>query len=181
MHLEETQISSKHVFGGKVVDLRVDTVELENGTCAIREVITHSGGACVVPVDSDGNIIMVKQFRYPFGEILTEIPAGKLEKDEDPYKAAMRELEEETGTVSEKVTPLGVCYPTVAYDTEKIYMYLCEDLKKTHVHPDEDEFLDIVKIPFEKAVEMIMNGEIPDAKTQIAILKAAKILEGKEK
>lgn len=176
MHLEETQISSKHVFGGKVVDLRVDTVELENGVSATREVISHPGGACVVPIDNDGNIILVRQYRYPFAEVLTEVPAGKLEFGEDPFKAAMRELSEETGASSAKVTPLGVCYPTVAYDTEKIYMYLCEELTFANKHLDEDEFLDNIKIPFEKAVEMVMNGEIPDAKSQIAILKAAKIL-----
>lgn len=176
MHLEETQISSKHVFGGKVVDLRVDTVELENGSYASREVISHPGGACVVPVDDDGNIILVKQYRYPFSEVLIEIPAGKLEIGEDPLKAAIRELGEETGAVSGKITSLGVCYPTVAYDTEKIYMYLCEELTFENKHLDEGEFLDNIKVPFEKAVEMVMNGEIPDAKSQIAILKTAKIL-----
>lgn len=180
MHLQEKTTGSKPVFSGKVVDLRIDTVELEDGSSATREVISHPGGACVVPLDSNGDIIMVKQFRYPFSTQLIEVPAGKLNYGEDPYETALRELKEETGAVCDKVTELGVCYPTVAYDTEKIYMYLCEGLHFEDRHLDEDEFLDVIRMPFEKAVEMVMNGEIPDAKSQIAILKAMVIINGRE-
>lgn len=180
MHLQEKTTGSQPVFSGKVVDLRIDTVELEDGSSATREVISHPGGACVVPLDSNGDIIMVKQFRYPFSTQLIEVPAGKLNYGEDPYETALRELKEETGAVCDKVTELGVCYPTVAYDTEKIYMYLCEGLHFEDRHLDEDEFLDVIRMPFEKAVEMVMNGEIPDAKSQIAILKAMVILNGRE-
>ncbi len=177
MHLEEKTVSSEVIFQGKVVDLRVDKAELEDKSIVTREMIVHPGGACVVPVDKDGNILMVKQFRYPFKTQLTEVPAGKLNfAGEDPKTAALRELKEETGAVSGKVTDLGVCYPTVAYDTEKIYMFLCEELSFEEQSLDEDEFLDVVKIPFKQAVKMVMDGELPDAKTQIAILKAARLM-----
>lgn len=180
MHLEEKTLSSEKKFSGKVVDLYVDKAELEDGKEVTRELIIHPGGACVVPIDSEGNIYMVKQFRYPFKTVLTEIPAGKLNSaDENPREAALRELKEETGAVSGKVTELGICYPTVAYDSEKIYMYLCEELTFDKNSLDEDEFLDLVKMPFKEAVQMVMDNKLPDAKTQIAILKAARILENR--
>ena len=119
---------------------------------------------------------MVKQFRYPFQEALVEVPAGKLEFGEDHREAGLRELREETGAVCEKFEYLGVCYPSVAYLTEKIHMYLATGLTFENQDLDDDEFLDVIKIKLEDAVEMVMNNELPDAKTQCAILKAARIL-----
>ena len=176
MHLDEKTLESSLVYDGKIVKLYRDRALLENNSEVIREVIKHPGGVCVVPVNEKGEILMVKQFRYPFQTVLTEIPAGKLEYGEDHREAGLRELREETGAVCEKFEYLGVCYPSVAYLTEKIHMYLATGLTFENQDLDEDEFLDVVKVPFEKAVEMVMNGELPDAKTQCAILKAARLI-----
>lgn len=176
MHLFEKTVSSEPIFDGRVIKVRKDTAELENGETALRELVIHSGGVCVVPVTDEGEILMVKQFRYPFQEVLTEIPAGKLEVGEDHREAGLRELREETGAACGRFEYLGVCYPSVAYLTEKIHMYLATELTFDKQSLDEDEFLDVIKVKFEDAVKMVMDGSLPDAKTQCAILKAAKIL-----
>ena len=180
MELFEKKLTSKQIFDGKVVKLFVDTVELPNGETAIREIVRHPGAVCVVPVTSEGEVIMVKQFRYPFEEVMLEIPAGKLEPGEDPLEAVKRELEEESGAVAGKIQHIGQLYTTVAIFDEKIQIYLATDLTFASAHPDQDEFLETTKIPLKTLVEMVMNGEIPDAKTQIAILKADKILSKNE-
>lgn len=176
MELFEKKLTSKQIFDGKVVKLFVDTVELPNGETATREIVRHPGAVCVVPVTNDGEVVMVKQFRYPFEEIMLEIPAGKLEPGEDPLEAVKRELEEESGAVAGKIEHIGQLYTTVAIFDEKIQIYLATDLTFVNAHPDQDEFLETTKIPLKTLVDMVMNGEIPDAKTQIAILKADKIL-----
>lgn len=172
-HLEEKTISSEVIFKGKIFDVTKDTVILENGAQAIREVVHHSGGVCVVPVDDKGNTYLVKQFRYPFSSVLLEAPAGKINEGEtNPLDCGKRELEEEIGAVAKNYLSLGVVYPTVAYLTEKIHLYLATDLTFTNTHPDEDEFLDIVRMPLEDAVKLVLENKIPDSKTQIALLKA---------
>ena len=176
MHLYEKTLDSLVIHEGKIVTLTKDTVELENGEKAFREVVHHHGGVCIVPINENDEILFVKQFRYPFKDILLEIPAGKLEKDEDHYECGKRELLEETGATASEFTYIGVMYPTTGYVPEKIHMYYAKGITFTQQKLDDDEFLDIVKIPFDKAVEMIMSNEIPDAKSQIAILKTAKIL-----
>lgn len=176
MHLFEKTVTSELIFDGKIITVKKDTAELENGEIVNRELVVHPGGVCVVPINENGEVLMVKQFRYPFKEALTELPAGKLEVGEDHREAGLRELREETGAVCENFEYLGVCYPSVAYLTEKIHMYLATGLTFENQDLDEDEFLDVVKIKLEDAVEMIMNNELPDAKTQCAILKAARIL-----
>ncbi len=169
-HFEKT-LCSKEVFNGKVIRVCHDSVLLENGQEALREVVYHNGGVCVLPLTDEGEVIFVRQFRYPYKEEVLELPAGKLNKGEDPFESAVRELKEETGAAAEKYTPLGKLYPTPGYCGEIITMYLAENLVFGEQALDEDEFLDTVKIPFEKAVEMVLAGEIPDAKTQTAILK----------
>ena len=178
MHLEEKTLESEQMFDGIVVKLFVDKVELEDGRNAVREVIKHPGGVCVVPVNDKGEVYMVKQFRYPFAEVLTEVPAGKLEYGEDHRTCGLRELKEEIGAVPGRFDYLGCLYPTVAYDTEIIHMYLARDLSFGDRHLDEDEFIDVVKLPFEEALQMVYDGKLPDAKTQLAILKAAKLMNG---
>ncbi len=177
MHLEEKTISVEQIYNGKIIDVTRERVLLENKSEAYREVIHHSGGVCILPINDKGEVLFVRQFRYPFKEVLLEIPAGKRENGEDPKECGVRELKEEVGAVSKDITFLGKLYPTVAYDTEVIYMYMAQDLSFGEQKLDEDEFLDIVKIPLDKAYKMVLNDEIPDAKTQIAILKAREILQ----
>ena len=179
MELFEKQVASKQIFDGKVVKLFVDDIELPNGKGAFREVVRHPGAVCVIPITDDGEVIMVKQFRYPFASVLLEIPAGKLEIGEDPLDAVKRELEEESGVVADNIEFIGMTYTTVAFTDEKIYTYLATGLTYKESHPDEDEFLEVVKIPLDTLVNMVMSGEIKDSKTQVAILKAEKLLKEK--
>ena len=178
MHLEEKTLSSEQKFDGKVVKLFVDQAELENGEKVIREVIKHPGGVCILPLDEDNNVLMVRQFRYPSQKVLLEIPAGKMEYGEDHRECGLRELKEETGCTCDEFTYLGNLIPTPAYDTEVIHMYLARGLHSGEQKLDDDEFLDVEKIPLDKAVEMVMNNEIADAKTQIALLKTKQLLGG---
>lgn len=177
MELFEKKIASKQIFDGKIVKLFVDEVELPDGQRATREIVRHPGAVCVVPLTDDGEVVMVRQFRYPFSEVLLEIPAGKLEPGENPLEAVKRELEEESGAQAGKIEHIGEIYTTVAIFDEKIQLYLARDLKFTNAHPDTDEFIESTKIPLCELVEMVMNNEIKDAKTQIAILKAEKYIK----
>ena len=177
MHLEEKTLTSEQKFDGKIVKLFVDTVELENGETAFREVIKHPGGVCVVPLTDDNEVLFVRQFRYPHGRVLLEIPAGKLEYGESHHDCGLRELKEETGCTCDEYTYLGSLIPTPAYDSEVIHMYLARGLHSGEQKLDADEFLDVEKIPLEKAAEMIMNNEIADSKTQIAILKTKMLMD----
>lgn len=177
MNLEEKQLSFDYRFKGRIINLRVDEALLPNGATATREVVEHNGGICVVPITEKGEVLMVEQYRYPYGEVIMEIPAGKRDGDEEPLEGGKRELREETGAVAENYTFLGELYPTPGYCGEVIYMYLATGLSYGETDPDEDEFLNVKKIPLEKAVEMIMKGEIKDAKTQTAILKVERMLK----
>lgn len=175
-HLEEKTISSETVYKGKIFSINHDTVELENGCTAVRDVLLHHGGVCVIPVTDSGEIYMVKQFRYPFRTITLEVPAGKLEEGEDHSECGKRELLEETGCTCSEYIYLGEMLPTPAYNSEITHMYLAKGLEMEKQSLDEDEFLDVVKIPLAEAVEMVMDGRIRDGKTQIIILKAARML-----
>lgn len=176
MHLDEKTLSSEQKFDGKIVKLFVDKAELENGEIVTREMIKHPGGVCIVPLDENNNVIMVRQFRYPPHKVLLEIPAGKLEFNENHRECGLRELKEETGCTCDEFTYLGNLIPTPAYDNEVIHMYLARGLHGGEQDLDDDEFLDVEKIPLEKAVAMVMNNEIEDAKTQIALLKTSVLL-----
>jgi len=176
MHLEEKTLSSDVEFEGKIFTITHDIVELENGSTAVRDVLLHHGGVCVIPVTENNEIYMVKQYRYPFRRVTLEVPAGKLEKGEDHAECGRRELLEETGCVCSEYIYLGEMYPTPAYNTEVTYMYLAKGLEIRKQDLDEDEFLDVVTLPISKAVDMVMKDEIKDGKTQIAILKAARLL-----
>lgn len=174
----ETTLDSREIFAGRVIRVTLDTVRLENGHTSTREVVHHHGGACIMPVTDDGEIYMVRQFRYALGEEVWELPAGKLEKDEDPFAAAKRELEEECGLTADEYTSLGVLYPTVGYDSEKIYIWMARGLHKTGQHLDDDEFLDVHKVPFEKALAMVEDNTIRDSKTIVGILRYALMRKG---
>lgn len=171
--LTEKKISSENVFRGRLLDVYRDRVQLPNGHESAREYIKHVGAACVVPVDDDGNVIIEKQFRYPFDSVLTEIPAGKLDSKQEPHlDAALRELKEETGYSAKEMIYLGEFYPTCAYSDEIIHMYLAKGLEKGEQRLDEDEFVGVEKKPLKELVDDIMQGRIADGKTQTAILKA---------
>ena len=171
MDLTEKPVKQEYKFKGKIVNLRVDDALLPNGNIAKREIVEHNGGVMVAPLDNEDNLYFVKQFRYPYMEIVTELPAGKLEKGEDPFEAGKRELKEETGAVANKDVSLGQLYPTPGYCGEIIHMYLATELSFGEQNPDDDEFLEVYKIPLAKAVEMVLSGELKDSKTQTAILK----------
>ena len=182
--LVERHAASEEIFDGIILHLFRDKVTLPNGKDAVREVIRHVGAVCVIPVFENGDVLVERQFRYPHREVLLEIPAGKLDsKEEEPLAAAKRELYEETGYCADKFTRLGLLYTTPAFVDEVITMYLAEGLHSDSniQHLDADEFLTVEKIHIDTLADMVMNSEIPDAKTQIAVLKAKRILDERKK
>ncbi len=170
--LEEIMLSSEKKYDGALLHIFRDTVQLPNGKSSVREYNRHVGAVCVLPLDRDGSVILERQYRYPIGDVLLEIPAGKLNsKDEDPEEAGRRELEEETGIHAGKMTFLGFFYPAPAYSDEKIHMYLAEDLTQSKPHLDADEFLDVIRMPFSELIREIDAGRVADIKTQAAALR----------
>ena len=171
MDMTEKKVSSKLIYDGKILRLHVDTVELPNGKQALREVADHPGGVAIVAIDKDDNILTVKQYRYVFSRVVEEIPAGKLERGEDPHDAALRELKEETGATPERFTELGPIIVSPGAYGEVLHLYLAEGLDMGATSPDEDEFLDLVKTPFDQMVQRVLSGELTDAKTVVGVLK----------
>lgn len=171
MEFTEKTINSQLIFDGRVVKLYKDKIELPTGQESYREVVKHSGGVVILAKKED-KVLLVKQFRYPMKEVLYELPAGKLEIGEDPFEAAKRELEEETGYCANKWTDLGYVYTSPGYSDEKLYLYMAEDLEFTHCHPDEGEILQALEYSYDDVLKMIANGEINDAKTLCAIMRA---------
>ena len=176
-NLIEKPISSKEIFDGKILHVVHDTVELPNGAEAFREVIRHTGAVCVIPVTEDGMVIMERQYRYPIARVMLEIPAGKLEYGEEPLSAAKRELEEEIGAVAEDWRHLGDIWPTPGFCDEVQHLYLARGLRFGETHPDEDEFLEQVLMPFAEAVAMAADGRLQDSKSVVALLRAHLLTE----
>lgn len=177
MKLHEVTKSVRELYNGKIIRVHLDDVELENGKPAKREVVDHPGGVSVAILTDRDELIFVRQFRYPYQQVLLELPAGKLEPGEDPFEAMKREQREETGTSGDHYVSLGDVYPTPGYCGEIIRLWACRATGEGELELDEDEFIETERIPLEKAVEMVLNNEIPDAKTQIGILKTARLLE----
>ena len=176
-HLIETCAASKSVFDGKILHVFVDDINLPNGERGFREYIKHIGAVAVLPLTDDGKVICVRQYRYAVGQVTTEIPAGKLDRpDEDPIKAALRELREETGARCKRLTYLGTYLASPAILDEKINLYLARDLDFGEIDPDDDEFIDVVQIPLAEMIDRVMAGEILDGKTQLAVLKVNELL-----
>ena len=171
MDMTEKKISSKLIYEGKILRLHVDTVELPNGKQSLREVADHPGGVAIVAIDNRGNLLTVKQYRYVFSRVFEEIPAGKLERGEDPYEAALRELREETGATPRRFTELGPLVVSPGAYGEVLYLFLAEGLDIGKTSPDEDEFLELNKTPFEQMVNRVLSGELTDAKTVAGVLK----------
>lgn len=180
MQLYEERLGGERVFEGRVFSVDVDTARLENGNRARREVVVHRGGVCAAPVDSDGNVYMVRQFRYPFKKVITELPAGKLEIGENPDDAIRRELHEEVGFEASALKKLAVSYPSPGFSSEELHLYLATGLTYVGQKLDSDEFLNVVKMPLDEAADMVLRGEISDGKTQTLLLMAQRCLKCKE-
>ncbi|HJB26835.1 MAG TPA: NUDIX hydrolase [Firmicutes bacterium] len=175
-HFEKT-LEQQELYHGKILNLRRDKVELENGRTSYREVVEHSGGVCVLPITEDGKVLLVSQYRYPYREEVLEAPAGKMDREgESPLACGMRELEEETGHIAGEYLDLGKLYPSPGYTDEVIYLFAARNLTKTVQKLDEGEFLDVRVLEFEEAVRLVLEGNIVDAKTQALLLKA-KLME----
>ena len=176
---EET-LDSKFLFAGKIITVRQDTARLENGAVVGREVVEHPGGVCVLALEEDGTTYTVKQFRYPFGQVTEELPAGKLDGPEDHEKAARRELSEEIGCEAGELIYLGGLMASPGFCTEVLHMYLARDLRHGEQHLDPDEFLEMERLPFGELVERVMAGGIADAKTVAITLKVKEFLRREE-
>lgn len=169
MEMKEKKIDGEVLYAGRVVRLERDRVLCPNGRESVREVVRHNGGAAILCLNAQEEVLLIRQFRYPYNEILLEIPAGKLEKNEDPYTAAVRELEEETGNRAAGLEYLGKIYPTCGYSSEIIYLYLAKNYVFTETSFDEDECIEACFVPLSRVKEMILSGEIKDAKTICAL------------
>lgn len=166
----EKIISSKTLYRGRLLDLRLDEILLSNGRKVKREIVIHPGASAILPIIEPGKILMVKQYRHPVGEALLEIPAGTLKPGEDPTVCAARELEEETGYRAEKLVHLVTIYPTPGYSSEILHIYLAKDLRKGVQAPEVDEDISVVEMTSDQVLEGIKNGKIKDSKTITAIL-----------
>ena len=172
----EKRLETETIYSGRIVTLRRDRVELPNGRTALREVVEHAGGVAVLPVDVEGRAWLVRQFRYPVGRELPEVPAGKLDPGEAPEAGARRELREETGLTAGRLIPLGHEYPSPGFSDEKLWLYLALDLRQGEASPDEDEFLAVEKLPLKELASRAMRGELEDGKTLALVLLAREYL-----
>lgn len=163
-------VSHNVVYKGKIIDVFHDEVILERNVPVIREVVDHKGASAILPIDKDGLLLLVRQYRHPALEKVLEIPAGVLEKDEDPKVCAARELEEETGFKSNNIIFLTKMYTAIGFSNEMLYIYVAKDLELGSQNFDTDEFMTIEKYTLDEAVNMIYSGEIKDSKTIVAIL-----------
>ncbi len=169
--LLEKTIRKIYVFKGRIVNVRNDDAQLSNGKIVSREVVEHRGGVGVLPITAQGEVLLVKQYRYPYEELLLEIPAGKLEPGETPFETGVRELQEETGMNAARYFDLGIDYPSPGYCNEKIHLYAADGLTEIGQQLDEGEFLNVLSVPLTEALTMIYNGELKDSKTVIALMK----------
>lgn len=170
--LVEKKLNSRQIFKGTLLDVHKDSVSLPNENTSTREYIRHPGATAVLPVFENGDVVLLRQFRYPVGQIFYEVPAGKIDQGEDPETTGWRELEEETGLKCRNLAYIGHFYPTVGYSDEVIHLYIAWDLYKTETKTDDDEFLISERMPFQEAIEMIKDGTISDGKTMITLLQS---------
>ena len=175
MTFEEKVLDSEMIYEGAILNLRRDKVTVRTGT-AYREIVEHNGGAVIVAITDDNKVVMVKQYSASTRRNMLELPAGKIDKGEDPMAAAIRELKEETGYTPGKTVHLISSYPSVGYTEEMLHIYLCTELEPGETHFDENEALDILEYEFDTLMEMIRNGELKDGKTQLGLLMAKQVL-----
>lgn len=179
MIFEEKTVSSEKKFEGRIITVKLDKVEMPDGSLSSREIVEHPGGVGIVAITDNDEVIMVKQYRKPLEKAIYEIPAGKLDKGEEHRDCGIRELEEETGLRANSFEYLGFIYPSPGFTDEVTHVYLAKGLERGEAHPDDDEFLDVERIPLSKAVEMVMSNEINDAKTVFGILKYVNLCKNK--
>ena len=177
MKLEEEKVRTINSYRGIIINARLDYAKLPDGSMALREVVEHPGGVAVLPLEHDGTVWCVRQYRYPFGETLLEIPAGKLEPGENPENAARRELSEETGLEAGELLFLGRHYCSPGYNSEVLYVYLARDLSHGAAHPDDGEFLAVERHTLSELTNLALAGELPDTKTTVAVLKTKLITD----
>ena len=180
MDYTEKTLTREEIYSGKILNIHKDRVLLPNGNESIREIVEHPGGVTVLPLDEQGNVYCVRQFRYAYGRHLLETPAGKLEPGETPLECAVRELGEETGFTADEFVDLGELYPSPGYCRESLYIYLARGLHRGKMHLDDDEFLDVEVYPLDTLLRMVMDGELRDAKTVVAVLKTKRWLDERE-
>lgn len=173
----EPTISTRHIFQGRIIDVRVDTVRLQNGRESTREIVDHAPTICVVPVDGDGNVLMVRQYRKPTNGFLLEIPAGGIEPGEAPEVAARRELQEEIGYTPGNLSPLSAFWLAPGWCSEYMYAFLATDLAAAALESDDDEFIDVIRVPLANVPEEIASGNIQDAKSVASLLLAMRQLD----
>ena len=178
MNLTEKTLKQDYKYKGKILKFRVDEVELPNGNTSQREIVEHPGGVTIAALTENNELMFVRQYRHPYEQILLELPAGKLDPGEnDPLEAAKRELQEETGVIGKEYVSLGTFYPSAGFCDEVLHLYFCRVASVGETNPDDDEFIEPILIPIDQAVEMVLNNEIPDGKTQVTVLKAAMLVK----
>ncbi len=175
----EKTLEQEYKYKGKIVSVRVDKAQFPNGKVCTREVCEHCGGVGILPVDDEGNVYLVRQYRYAYGEELLEVPAGKMDLSdtEEHLDCGIRELREETGFTAENMIYLGEMYPSPGFLTETLYLYLATGLTAGETSPDEDEYLNVEKMPYSELCDRIQSGEIKDAKTVCAAFRAAQYIK----
>ncbi|MCY4556375.1 MAG: NUDIX hydrolase [Chloroflexi bacterium] len=172
----EPTISSRPIYSGRIIDVRVDTVRLQNGRESTREIVDHAPSICVVPVDAEGNVLMVRQYRKPVDQFLLEVPAGGIEAGETPEEAAQRELQEEIGHTTDNLLAMSAFWLAPGWCSEFMYSFLATDLKRAALDSDEDEFIEVVRVPLSGAMDVIASGEVQDAKSVASLLLALQTL-----
>ncbi len=173
--LIEKRLKSSKIYSGRLLHVYKDDVELPSGQTTDREYIKHPGAVVIIPILPNGEILLIKQFRYPMGMTMIELPAGKLDPGEDHRQSAERELEEETGYRAATLMEVTEIHPCIGYSDEKMWLYYAEGLTKTSTNLDNDEFIDLLPVPLSKAINMVWNGEITDVKTIIGVLWADRL------
>lgn len=177
MKLTEKTLSQDFLYHGRILQMHVDRVRLEDGRESTRECVDHPGGVSVAALTAADELLLVRQYRYPYREVLLEAPAGKLDPGEEPLAACKREQREETGTWAASYLPLGVLYPSPGYTDEKLHLYACRVSGQGDQSLDPGEFLEVERVPFAEALAMVDRNEIRDSKTQVLILRTARLLE----
>lgn len=176
--MKEKKLDSRYAFKGRIINLRVDTVRLPNGKTSTREVVEYAGAVTIAALDDQQQVLLVRQYRYAVGRELVELPAGKLEPGEDPLECARRELTEETGYRAREWRPLLRFYSTPGFTSEHMHLFLASELEQGEQAPDEDEFVEVLKVPLDEALRMVDRGEICDSKSIVGLLAASRYFSG---